>query len=84
MSRPSSVVHLNVVDFSAAIAAAKDRALADRAYVIAGASSGRAIVLGLSRRARDEGLVAGMSLAAAQQRAPQILIGRELIEVGTP
>jgi DNA polymerase-4 len=68
------VVHLNVVDFSAAIAAAKDRALADRAYVIAGASSGRAVVLGLSRRAREEGLVAGMSLAAAQRYSPQLLI----------
>jgi len=120
MSRDSSVVHLNVIDFAAAIAEVRDPSLADRPFVIAGvgraagtpqeagaeaaaagsapgesspgvwaaasnggagrgretsaAGGGRALVLGLSRRAREEGLAAGMSLAAAERRAPGLLV----------
>jgi DNA polymerase-4 len=73
----SSVVHLNVVDFAAAVAEAGDRSLADRAFVIAGSGAGargEARVLGLSRRSREEGLSPGMKLAEAQRRSPGILV----------
>jgi DNA polymerase-4 len=74
VNQDSSVVHLNVIDFAAALAAAKDRSLADRAYVIAGSAGGRALVLGLSRRAREEGLEAGMCLTEAERRAPGLIV----------
>jgi DNA polymerase IV len=76
----ASVVHLNVIDFAAAIAEAKDRGLSDKAFVIAGAGAGRggarggALVLGLSRRSREEGLVQGMGLAEAQRRSPGLIV----------
>jgi DNA polymerase-4 len=93
MSRAASIVHLNVIDFAASIAAVRDPGLADRAFVIAGATtvaeattvasasvgtgardSGRALILGLSRRAREEGLEAGMGLAEARRRVPELLV----------
>jgi DNA polymerase IV len=74
MSRGASVVHLNVADFPAAVAMAVDRGLAEKAFVIAGSSAGRAIVLGLSPRAREEGLFPGMSLAQAQERVRGLII----------
>ena len=74
-ARASTVVHLNVADFQAAVAVARDGSLASRPFIIAGASqSARAIVLGLSHRARDEGLAVGMSLAAAQRLVPGLLV----------
>jgi hypothetical protein len=73
MSGVSSVVHLNVVDFLASVAVAKDRSLKDKAFVVAGSSSSRSVVLDLSRRAREEGLTEGMLLSAAQRRVPGIL-----------
>jgi len=73
-ARPASVVHLNVADFQAAVAIARDRSLAERPFVIAGAnSSARAVVLGLSPVARGEGLAAGMPLAAAERRVRGLL-----------
>jgi DNA polymerase-4 len=72
----ASIVHLNVIDFAAAVAAARDRALADRPFVVAGASAARAIVLALSPRAREEGLFIGMALAAAERRVPHLQILR--------
>jgi DNA polymerase-4 len=74
MSRGASIVHLNVADFPAAVAAAKDRSLADKVFVIAGSSAGRAIVLGLSPRARGEGLFPGMALAQAQERVRGLIL----------
>lgn len=71
----STVVHLNVADFQAAVAMSRDGSLSSRPFIIAGASqSARAIVLGLSHRARDEGLAVGMSLAAALRRVPGLLV----------
>lgn len=67
--RPSTVVHLNVADFQAAVAVAGDRSLAGRPFVLAGAQgTGRAVVLGLSPLARAEGLAVGMPLSAAERR----------------
>lgn len=77
--REASVVHLNVTDFVAAVAEAKDPSLADRAFVVAGASSGGARVQGLSRRAREEGIAAGMSLERARRSSPGLLVlGRDI------
>jgi len=73
--RPSTVVHLNIADFQAAVAIAGNRSLSGKPFVLAGAQgSGRAIVLGLSPRARAEGLAAGMPLAAAQRRVRELLV----------
>jgi DNA polymerase IV len=74
MNRDASVVHLNVIDFAAALAAVRDHSLADRVFVIAAAVGGRALVLGLSRRAREEGLESGMGLAEARRRAPRLVV----------
>jgi DNA polymerase IV len=72
--RPSTVVHLNIADFQAAVAIAGDRSLSGRPFVLAGAQgSGRAIVLGLSPRARAEGLAVGMPLSVAQRRVRGLL-----------
>jgi len=74
-ARASTVVHLNVADFQAAVAISRDRSLASRPFIIAGASSAaRAIVLGLSHRARDEGLAVGMGLPAAQRLVPGLVV----------
>ncbi len=70
----SSVVHLNVVDFPAAVAMAKDPSLADRAFVVGGAASSRAVVLGVSPRAREEGLSVGMALSNAERRVRGLLV----------
>jgi DNA polymerase-4 len=79
VNRDACVVHLNVIDFAAALAAVRDHCLADRAFVIAGsgaygAAGGRAVVLGLSSRAREEGLAAGMSLAEARRRVVDLVV----------
>ncbi|HCM27047.1 MAG TPA: DNA polymerase [Treponema sp.] len=74
MKTAASVVHLNVIDFPASVAVAADRSLADRAFVVALASSARAVVLDVSRRAREEGLAAGMPLAAAERRVKGLLV----------
>ena len=74
MKSAASVVHLNVVDFPASVAIAADRSLADRAFVVALASAARSVVLDVSRRAREEGLAAGMPLVAAQRRVKGLLV----------
>lgn len=73
--RPSTVVHLNVADFQAAVAIAGNRPLSGRPFVLAGAQgSGRAIVLALSPLARAEGLAVGMPLTVAQRRVRGLLV----------
>ncbi len=74
MTDRASVVHLNVVDFQASIAAAKDRSLADKAFVVSGSAAARAVVLDVSRRAREEGLRQGMPLDAARRRVRDLLV----------
>ena len=65
MNGQGSVVHLNVTDFAAAVAIAKDGTLADSAFVVAKASASRAVIQAVSQRAWQEGLVPGMPLANA-------------------
>jgi DNA polymerase-4 len=74
MIRGASVVHLNVVGFPAAVAVTKKRELADRVFVIAGAQASRAVVLDVSRRARELGLEAGMPLSLAERSVRDLLI----------
>ena len=69
----ANVAHLNVVDFAASVAIAGDRSLADRPFVIAASAARGAIVLGLSPRARKEGLETSMSLAQAGRRVAGLL-----------
>lgn len=68
MNSGASIVHLNVVDFASSVAMAADRSLRDRPFVIGGASASRAVLLGVSRRAREEGLSVGMTLGDAERR----------------
>jgi DNA polymerase-4 len=62
----AAVAHLNVIGFAQAVAAAADRSLADRPFVVA-VPGPRATVLDVSPRGRQEGLAPGMSLAAAER-----------------
>lgn len=73
MRTGASVVHLNVVDFQAAVAVARDRSLAGRPLAIAG-GSGRAAVLAVSPAARAEGLSVGMPLSVAERRVPGLVV----------
>lgn len=61
----AAVAHLNIIGFAQAVAAAADRSLADRPFVVA-VPGPRAAVLDVSPRARQEGLAPGMSLATAE------------------
>ncbi|MDX9934321.1 MAG: DNA polymerase, partial [Sphaerochaetaceae bacterium] len=67
MMPQSSIVHLNITDFAAAIAIAKDRSLADVPFVVAKAGAARAIVLAVSNKAREEGIYSGLPLTHAQR-----------------
>jgi DNA polymerase-4 len=69
-----AIVHLNFVGYRAAIAAAKDRTLKGRAFVIAGASSGRATILDMSPEAMREGIAPGMALAVAERRVKGLAV----------
>jgi DNA polymerase-4 len=62
-----SVVHLNVIGFKAAVAAARDKTLRGRPFVVAGSSGGRALALDCSPEAVQEGGLPGTSLAAAER-----------------
>lgn len=62
------MVHLNIVGFRAAVAAAKDRTLRGRPFVVAGATGSRALALDCSPEAIREGVRPGMALALAEKR----------------
>jgi DNA polymerase-4 len=62
------------VGYRAAVAAAKDRGLAGRPFVIAGSTGGRSLVLDLSPEAMKEGIRPGMALAAAERNVKDITI----------
>jgi DNA polymerase-4 len=62
-----SIVHLNFVGFKAAVAAAMDRDVRGRPFVVAGSAGGRAVVLDVSPEAFREGIRPGMALAAAER-----------------
>ena len=70
----SSVCHLNIVGFRAAVAAANDKSLRGRPYVIAGTSGGRALALDCSPEAVRQGITPGMALVAAERRVRDLTI----------
>jgi DNA polymerase-4 len=69
-----AVVHLNIVGFKAAVAAAKDRTLRGRPFVVAGATNGRALALDCSPEAIREGITPGMALAVAERKIPSLTV----------
>ena len=66
--RERTVCHLNIIGFKSAVAAAKDKSLRGRPYVIAGAAGGRSLALDCSPEAVRQGVTPGMTLAAAERR----------------
>lgn len=74
--RPSgaSIIHINVTDFAAAVAVAKNPSLADTPFVVAMEGSARTVVLTPSRRAWEEGVRTGMPLRLAKQRIPSLQV----------
>ncbi len=74
MNLGSSVVHVNVIGFMAAVSAAKDSSLRDRAFVIGREGAARSLVLDSSRRAVEEGVRPGMPLSESLRRFPGLLV----------
>ncbi|WP_304222643.1 DNA polymerase [Gracilinema caldarium] len=62
------IVHVNVTGFASAVAMARDKTLRDKVFVVAEPRAGRAVLLDVSPRAREEGLMPGMALAEAERR----------------
>jgi DNA polymerase-4 len=69
-----SIVHINVIGFRAAVAAAKDKTLRGRPYVIAGAAGGRSLVWDVSPEAKKAAITPGMPLAYAEKRVKGLLV----------
>lgn len=69
-----AVSHLNVIGFRAAVAAAKDRELRGRPFVISGATGGRALVWDVSVEAMKAGIFPGMALALAERRVRDLMV----------
>ena len=69
-----AITHLNIIGFKSAVAAAKDKSLRGRPYVIAGAAGGRALALDCSPEAIRQGLAPGMTLAAAERRVKDLAV----------
>jgi DNA polymerase-4 len=69
-----SIVHINVIGFRAAVAAAKDKTLLKRPYVIAGAAGGRSLVWDVSPEAKKAAVTPGMPLAFAEKRVKGLLV----------
>ena len=68
------IVHLNIVGFRAAVAAARDRTLRDIPFVVAGAGGGRSLALDCSSEAIRQGVRPGMTLAAAQRQVRDLTV----------
>ncbi len=68
----SSIIHINVTDFAAAVAIAKQPSLADTSFAIAKEGSARRIIINPSRRAFEEGIRAGMPVAVALRLLPSL------------
>jgi DNA polymerase-4 len=68
-----SIVHINVIGFRAAVAAARDKTLRGRPYVIAGAAGGRSLVWDVSPEAKKAAVTPGMPLAYTEKRMKDLL-----------
>ena len=70
----ASIIHINVIEFYAAIAVAKERSLREKAFVIAQDETHKATILSSSAHARKEGIDKGMSVASARRLVPNLLV----------
>ena len=68
----ATIIHINVTDFAAAVAIAKQPSLSDTAFAIAREGSARRIVITPSPRAFKEGIRSGMPVALAQRMLPSL------------
>lgn len=73
-SNQEDIIHINITNFAAAVAIAQNPSLSDTAFVIAKAVGARNVVLSLSQRAAEEGIVTGMPVAMAIRMAPSLTI----------
>ena len=69
-----AVCHRNIVGYRAVVAAAKDRFLVGRPFVITGATGARSLVLDLSPEALKEEIRPGMALAAAERNVKGLTV----------
>jgi DNA polymerase-4 len=70
----ADIVHINVTNFAAAVAIAKEPSLADTPFVMAREGSSRQVVIAPSRRAMEEGIHAGMPVATALRIDPALKV----------
>jgi DNA polymerase-4 len=63
-----SIIHLNFVGFMAGVAAALDRGLRGRPFVVSGTVGGRAVAADVSAEALRAGIAPGMALALAEKK----------------
>ena len=70
----STIIHINVTNFAAAVAIAKQPALAERPFVIAKSQAERKVVLSMSHQALLEGITVGMPVAVALRLVPSLVI----------
>lgn len=68
----ASIVHVNITDFAAAVAIAKQPRLATRPFAIALEGSARRVVITASRKAWEEGIRAGMPVSTAKRMLPAL------------
>ena len=70
----ASIIHVNITDFFASLAAAKDRSLNRKAFVIAPETYGACAIINTSEGARKEGIERGMSVSQALRRVPNLTV----------
>ncbi len=70
--REASIVHINITDFAAAVAVAKEPRLAGRPFAIALEGSARRVIITASRKAWEEGIRVGMPVASARRMLPDL------------
>ncbi len=70
----ASIIHVNITDFFASLAAAKDRSLNRKAFVIAPETYGGCAIINTSEGARKEGIERGMSVSQAIRRVPDLTV----------
>ncbi len=71
-----AILHLRLPHFGAAVESRLNPLLKDKCFVIASGEHDRSQLLGVSPAAAEEGLQAGMLLAHARRRAPELLVVR--------
>ncbi|NCB01467.1 MAG: DNA polymerase, partial [Spirochaetia bacterium] len=70
----ATIIHINVIEFYASIAVAKERSLHEKAFVIAQDETHKATILSPSIYARKEGIERGMNVASAKHLVPNLLV----------